>query len=120
MNEYTAPQYTLWAKLIRSDRHNSYDEPPPPPPIPLIIGGKEKSHKKESMSDVMVGAATDLAQALKTSTAAGSPTPVTTATYNHQLSPNNKANIRCKCLEDLRILSQLFNDEINYFGCVGC
>ena len=100
MNEYN----TLWAKLIRSDCHNSYDEPPP---IPLIIGGKEKSHKKESMSDVMVGAATDLAQALKTSTAAGSSTPVTTATYSHQLSPNNKANIRRKCLEDLHILQLL-------------
>ena len=91
------PLNTLWAKLIRSGHHDE------PPPIPLIIGGKEKSLKKESMSDVMVGAATDLAQALKTPTAAGSPTTVTptsTATYSHQLSPNNKANIHRKCLED--------------------
>ena len=111
MNEYTAPQYTLWGKLIRSGRHDSYDEPPP---IPLIIGSKEKSRKKESISDVMVGVATALAQALKTPT--GSPTPVTptsTTTYaTHQLSTNNKASIRRKCLEDSRILSQLFNDGV--------
>ena len=108
-NEYTAPQYTLWVKLTRSGHHDSYDELSP---IPLIIGGKEKSHKKESMSDVMVGAATALAHALKTPTAAGSPTPVTptsTATYSHQ---HNKANICHKCLEDLHILSQVFNDGV--------
>ena len=62
----------------------------------------------------MVRAATAFAQALKTPTAAGSTpvTPTSTATYSHQLSPNNKANICCKCLEDLHILSQLFNDGV--------
>lgn len=103
---------TLWAKLIRTGRHDSYDEPPS---IPLITGhGKEKGHKK-GVSDVIVGAATAFALALKAPTTS-TPDPVTptsTATsVQTGLSPNNQANIRRKCLEDLRLLSQLLNDGV--------
>ena len=112
--DYTAPQYSLWAKLIRTGRHDSYNEPPS---IPLITG-KEKGHvhKRESVSDVIVGAATAFAQALKTPTQTTTSTPLTptstTTSIQTGLSPNNQANIRRKCLEDLRLLSQLFNDGV--------
>lgn len=111
--KFTAPQYALWAKLIRNGRYNSYDEPPP---IPLMTN-KERSHKKESISDAIVGAATAFAHALRSpATVTPTPdplTPTSTGTLtNTGLSPNNQANLRRKCLEDLRILSQLFNDGI--------
>lgn len=111
-SDYSAPQYTLWAKLIRAGRHDSYDEPPP---IPLITG-KEKAHKKDNVSDIIVGAATAFAQALKTPSPSIASTPVTptstAASIQMGLSPNNQASVRRKCLEDLRMLSQLFNDGV--------
>ena len=70
------------------------------------------------MSNVMVGAATALAQALKTPTAAGSPTPVTltsTATYSHQLSPNNKdvANAWKICVYPASFLMMVYCWNLN-------
>lgn len=67
----------------------------------------------------MVGAATAFAQVLKsptgihTATSSASVTPTSsTASIETGLSPNDQANIRRKYLEDLRLLSQLFNDGV--------
>lgn len=107
-DKYTVPQYILWAKFIRIGRHDSYDDPPP---IPLITGQqKGSSHKKESLTDVISSAATAISQALKPKTPPT--TPVSKATSKSTLSPNNHAALRRHNLEDLKILSQLFNDGV--------
>ena len=106
-DKYTVLQYTLWAKFIRIGQHDSYDDAPP---IPLITGQqKGSSHKKESLTDVISSAATAICQALKPKTPT---TPVSKATSKSTLSPNNRAALRRHNLEDLKILSQLFNDGV--------
>ena len=108
-NKYTGPPYTLWAKFIRSGRHKSYDEPPP---IPLITGEQRgRTQKKETMSDVMLGAATAFAHALRTPSTPTTPTRPSSR-IESGLSPNNRANLRRKYLEDLRMVSELFNDGV--------
>ena len=111
--KYSGPAYTLWAKFIRNGRHKSYDEPPP---IPLITGeqrGRVQS-KKESLSDALKGAAAVFASALNTPSSPAPSTPghASTPISTSALSPNNQANLRRKYLEDLRTLSQLFNDGV--------
>ena len=104
---YTIPQYTLWAKFIRMGRHSSYEEPPQ---IPLLTGKqKGRTARKENISEALAGAATAFAHAMKPtekSPCKGKSTPV------HQLSPNNKATLRRRYLEDLRSLNELLNDGV--------
>ncbi len=66
------------------------------------------------MSDALLGAATAFAHALKTPTSTPSTpsTPPSVRINSTVLSPNNQASLRRKYLEDLRMLSQLFNDGV--------
>ena len=112
-DKYTGPQYTLWAKFIRMGRHDNYDDPPS---IPLMTGEQKGQSKKskESVSDALAGAATAIANAI-TGKAQPTSSPVRSSqnpTYSNGLSPNNQANLRRKHLEDLRTLSQLFDDGV--------
>ena len=118
-DKYTGPQYTLWAKFIRMDRHEIYEHTPP---IPLMTGEQKGRSKKckDSVSDALAGAATAIANALtgkgqQTSSPARSSSKVSFST-SHALSPNNQAGLRRKHLEDLRTLSQLFDDGILTHG----
>ena len=108
--KYTAPVYTLWAKFIRSGRHESYDTPPE---IPLITGEQKGRKKKESLSEALTDAATAIVRAVKPP-AAVSPksSPHPSSLSKATLSPNNQANLRRRYLEDLRTLSQLLNDGV--------
>ena len=91
-------------------RHESYDEPPQ---IPLLTG-KQKGCvlRKENISDALVGAATALAQAIMPPVSSPSKSTSSVPGPAHQLSPNNKANLRRRYLKDLRSLSQLLNDGV--------
>ena len=102
-NKYTLPQLRLWAKFIQSRRHESFEEPPN---IPLITGnvGINKGSKRESIGEVVAGAAVAIVEALK-----GSPKKSTTPVPK-SFSPNNHANLRRKHLEDLRTLHSLLQD----------
>ncbi len=110
---YSVPQYSLWAKFIKMGRHESYETPPP---IPLLTGTqKGRPQRKEAVSDVIIGAATAFAQALKPSSPSMPSTPSTPPSKSvppTSLSPNNQANLRRRYLEDLRTLSQLHDDGV--------
>ncbi len=113
-DKYTGPQYTLWAKFITMGRHDTYDDPPS---IPLMTGeqrGRPKQNK-ETISDALAGAATAITNAL-TGKGKLAQSPVASSkdflSSSHGLSPNNQANLRRKHLEDLRMLSQLFDDGV--------
>jgi len=73
-----APKLRLWAKLIQTHRHESYDEPPQ---IPLITGSATASKpKRESIGEALTGAAVALAKALKPpTTSCNSPVRATQA-----------------------------------------
>lgn len=110
--KYTIPQLRLWAKFIQSKRHDSYDEPPK---IPLITGTSESQGRtnKDSLSEVVAGAATAIVRALKNSPKKTITTPPPAACKTAQIiSPISHANLRRKHLEDLRMLHHLYDDGI--------
>ena len=56
------PKLRLWAKLIQSGRHDSYETPPA---IPLITGGSIVKSRKASFTEAVTGAATAIAKVLQ-------------------------------------------------------
>ena len=67
------------------------------------------STRKDSLSDVLAGAATAIVKALKPDSPKRSCTP---NTVTKSFSPNNHANLRRKHLEDLRTLHTLHEDGV--------
>jgi len=107
-----APKLRLWAKLIQTHRHESYDEPPQ---IPLITGSATASKpKRESIGEALTGAAVALAKALKPpTTSCNSPVRATQASDEmKKISPLKVTVIRRSCLEDLKKLKELFEDGV--------
>lgn len=104
----TAPKLRLWAKLIQSGRHESYDDPPP---IPLITGPAHPDKaKKESLTDVFSGAACAIVKALQKPT---TPTSHSRALDDcPKVSPLKVASLRRSCLEDLKKLKDLLEDRV--------
>ena len=105
-DKYTGPQYSLWATFIRMGRHNDYEQPPA---IPLITG-EQKGEPKTDVTQTLAGAATAITNALTSQSKCSSPS--TSKNSGNALSPNNRANLRRKHLEDLRMLSQLRDDGV--------
>lgn len=106
------PKLRLWAKLIQSHRHESYDDPPQ---IPLITGSATASKpKRESIGEALTGAAVALANALQPSKAVNSPVATTQACddITKKISPLKVTVIRRSCLEDLKKLKELFEDGV--------
>ncbi len=110
-DKYTGPQYTLWAKFIRLGRHDGYDNPPA---IPLLTGQQKSKPKraKENFSDALAGAATAITNVLTGKTKAASSPVASSREPSLGVSPNTQANLRRKHLEDLRMLSQLYDDGV--------
>ena len=105
--KWDIPRLRLWARLICSDQHQSYEEPPDLPAF------KEPQPKKrrESLSDALTGAAVAFAQAV-------SPTPTRSdmcpqqGVIGHGVSPGKVVDLRMKNFEQLRYLQKLYEDRI--------
>ena len=108
-----APKLRLWAKLIQTHRHESYDDPPQ---IPLITGSTTASKpKRESIGEALTGAAVALAKALQPSTKNSNPPVRATQASDDvmkKISPLKVTVIRRSCLEDLKKLKELFEDGV--------
>ena len=103
-SKYTKPQFKLWARMIVNDLHESYDQPPN---VPLITGVVPKP-KKESMSDIIAGAAAAIVKAI---------TPVPDSEPLRQeptlgISPCRSADIRLKNLQQLKYIKELYQDNV--------
>lgn len=61
-SKYSLPKLRLWACMITSGNHESMDDPPR---IPAIVGVESKKQKKESLADVIAGAAVSFAKAFR-------------------------------------------------------
>ncbi len=102
------PKLRLWAKLIQTGRHESYENPPP---IPLITGGTNVSKpKKESLSEAVAGAASAIAKVLQPNSAG--PAHNQTVSDDTKISPMKVASLRRSCLEDLKKLKDLLEDVV--------
>ena len=106
-----APKLRLWAKLIQSGRHESYDTPPQ---IPLIIGAPAPAKpKKDSVADALTGAATAIVQALQPPKAHDSPVVRKCSESDvNKISPLKMTTIRRNCLDDLKKLKELLEDGV--------
>jgi len=96
----------LWAKakLIQSGHHSNYDVPPK---IPLLTTGHGKKKKsKEGVADVIAGAAFAIVKAISQPVKEKSPTKV------QGLSPLKAVSIRRSCLDDLKRVKELFEDNV--------
>lgn len=65
-DQYSFPQYKLWARLIKCGQHADKDNPPN---VPMITGSHSKGRKKDSdiqpVGEVIAGAAVAIVNALK-------------------------------------------------------
>ena len=101
----------LWARLIEKGRYDDYDTPPQ---IPLITGSPAPAKKKhDSVSEALV---TVVAKALQTSNRPASPSGQPSGKDNSEppskLSPFKHAQLRRSCLEDLKSLKDLYEDDV--------
>lgn len=105
-----APKLRLWAKLISSGHHESYDTPPP---IPLITGAPVPTKpKNKDLTEALTGVATSIVAALSTK-----PSPPANRTSREEhtatsISPLRSTTIRRSCLEDLKKLKELLEDGV--------
>lgn len=110
-----ATKLRLWARLVDKGRYDDYDKPPQ---IPLITGSPAPAKKKsDSISNALVDAATVVAKAFQTSHATPtSPSRNTSAKENQdppsKLSPLKYAQLRRSCLEDLKSLKDLYQEDV--------
>lgn len=105
MDTYTKPQLKLWARMLINNIHESYDQPPN---VPMIMGTKPQQ-KKETLTEVIAGAAAAFVKAVK-------PVPHAQISENSRStsphSPGKRADARMKNFEQLRYIKQLFEDKI--------
>lgn len=104
---YTSPQLKLWARMVHCGTHDDYDDPPQ---VPMITGTQPKNHKKDSFTAAITGAAEAVAKVL-------SPQPVSLmssseSSGNMGISPGKSTELRMKNLEQLRVLQQLYEENI--------
>ena len=96
-SNYTMPQIRLWARMIASGNHDSFDDPPS---IPTITGVAPISkRKRESSSTVVAGVASSIASAIRPDVGTSSSSPA-------GLSPGKISDLRLKKLQELRELQQ--------------
>ena len=97
-SNYTMPQIRLWARMIASGNHDSFDDAPS---IPAITGVAPK-RKRESLSTVVAGVASSIASAIRPDVGTSSSSPA-------GRSPGKISDLRLKKLQELRELQQLLD-----------
>ena len=103
--DLTLPKLRLWARLIHSGHHDDYDTPPN---IPLItVSPNPAKGKRDCMSDALTGAAKVIASVLKPSSPQTPPPSSATG-----ISPMKSAQLRRSCLEDLKRIKELLEDDV--------
>ena len=112
--EMANPKLRLWAKLISKGRYDDYDTIPP---IPFLQDDSTvtKKKKQNSLSDVLVDAATAIAKAFQTPRVVvdASPQKTGTSTGNSsKMSPMGYAQLRRSSLEDLKTLKGLYEENV--------
>ena len=103
-DNFSVPQLRLWARMIYCGTYDDYIEPPR---VPMITGSHSQRPKKESA--VMVEAFTGAAEAIAK---VFSPQPATSSVPSIGISPSKSTDLRMKNLQQLRLLHQLFEENV--------
>lgn len=105
-DKYDSRQLTLWGRMIVNKQWKSYDDPPD---VPLITGGAKKIPRRESLSEVITGAALALTKAFTTPSKQSSEhvqvalnPPTETG-----VSPASKARLSSEYITQLKSLQEL-------------
>lgn len=101
---YNAPQLRLWARMIDCGTHESLESPPSLPPI---VGMQPKKTRKDSLTEVIVGAASAFSKAMQSPGQSIPQVPPCTG-----ISPGKAVDLRSKNLQQLRSIQKLFEDNI--------
>jgi len=105
-DKYTYPAYKVWARMIKNSQWDKMDDPPP---IKMITSGKTTKKDKDSVADIIAGAAVAVVQALKNP----SPSPPRASSFpQHVISPGKKVNLRQQYLQQLKMIQNLRDDGI--------
>ena len=102
-DKYDSKQLRLWGRMIVNKQHSSYDDPSD---IPIITGGARKVQRRESLSDVVTGAALALAKALN-SPAKPHSNPTEQKNPQSGVSPLSKARLSSEYITQLKSLQEL-------------
>jgi len=105
-DKYTYPAYKVWARMIKNSQWDKMDDPPP---IKMITSGKTTKKDKDSVADIIAGAAVAVVQALKNP----SPSPPRASSFPQDvISPGKKVNLRQQYLQQLKMIQNLRDDGI--------
>jgi len=109
-NKFDIPRLRLWSRIICSNLHEDMEKPPDMPAFSTVT----KKPRKESVTDVLAGAAVAFAKAFSnekanqtSESASVSHSPVTSG-----VSPSKAIDLRMKNFEQLHYLHQLYDDGI--------
>ena len=104
-DKYTYPAYKVWARMIKNSQWDKMDDPPPI----KMISGKSAKKDKDSVADIIAGAAVAVVQALKNP----SPSPPQSSSFPQDgISPGKKVNLRQQYLQQLKMIQNLRDDGI--------
>ncbi len=92
--------------------HYLHDDYNNPPDIPAFSGNGNKKNHKESVSEVVAGAAMALTRALQGNSTSGVAGHIAASGRNDVPSPSKTVDVRLKNLEQLKILQQLHDDNV--------
>ena len=111
-----SPKLRLWAKLIQTGKHDSYETPPP---IPLFSDATPSKPKKASLAEsvngaaaAVTGAASAIVNVLQPSQPNKSKPNESAQSDGTTISPLKVASLRRSCLEDLKKLKGLLEDGV--------
>lgn len=105
-DKYTYPAYKVWARMIKNSQWDRMDDPSP---IKMITSGKTAKKDKDSVADIVAGAAVAVVQALKNPS---SSPPRSSAFPQDGICPGKKVNLRQQYLQQLKMIQNLRDDGI--------
>ena len=107
--QYSSPQLHLWAKMINSGTCKDYDDPPRVPQITGIPA--QRPARKDDLTEALTGVAKAVTKALNPQTTPQTP-PSAVPGRSIGISPGKSAELHMKNLTQLRLIQQLYNEQI--------
>ena len=105
-DNYSYPQYKLWARLIACGQHTDKENPPN---VPMITGSYSKERKQKAgssdLGEIIAGAAVAIVKALKDPSEKN-------ASVTSTVSPGKRASLSGQYLKQLEIIQKLKDEGV--------